>query len=105
MGDINLIAYVALLKWVEYKPSETKPNAYELVKHWDDRKWEPVAIQTLIKSSMPQKGQQFKLVKDVLRKSVVLFGNNSPYFGEIATIADTQNLDVNGRVHSKDKLP
>lgn len=104
VGKIELVAYVALLKWIEYKPSETKPNAYELVKHWDDRKWEPAAIQTLIQSSMPGKEQHFKLVKDVLRKTVILFGNKSTYFGEVATIADTQNLDVNGRVHSEYKL-
>lgn len=101
VGEIKIIAYVAQLKWIEYKPSETKPNAYELVKHFDDRKWYPVAIQTLIQSTMPEKGQQFKFVKDVLRKSVILFGNKSTYYGEVAAIADTQNLDVNGRVKSK----
>lgn len=50
---------------------------------------------------MPEKEQQFKLVKDVLRKTVILFGNNSTYFGEVATVADTQSLNVNGRVHSE----
>ena len=99
VGELKLVAYVALLKWTEYKPSETMPNAYELVKHWDDKKWEPAAIQAIIQSCMPEKTQQFKLVKDVLHKSVILFGNKSYYYGEVATIAES--LDENGRVKSK----
>lgn len=101
VGDIKVVAYVALLKWTEYKPSETKPYAYELVKHWDDKKWEPIAIQALVQSCMPDKAEQFKLAKDVIRKTVVLFGNNSKYYGEVATVADAQNLEVNGRVNSE----
>lgn len=101
VGEIKIIAYVAQLKWIEHKPSETMSNAYELVKHWDDKKWEPVAIQTLIQSCMPEKGPKFKLVNDLLRgRNVVLFGHKSHYYGEIATVADTQQLDTNGRVHS-----
>lgn len=101
VGPIEMIVYVSLLKWVEYKPSETKPYTYELVKHWDDKKWEPAAIQTLIQSCMPEKGEQFKVAKDVIRKTVVLLSNNSKYYGEIATVADAQNLEKNGRVNSK----
>lgn len=101
-GEIKVIAYVSQLKWIEHKPSEKIANAYELVKHWDDRKWEPVAIQMLMECCMPAKGPKFKLVKDLLRnRSVVLAGNQSYYYGETATVADTQSLETNGRVHSK----
>lgn len=101
VGEIKLVAFVALLKWIEYKPSETKPNAYELIKHWNDKKWEPIAIQTLIQSCMPDKREQFKMAKDVIRKTVILFSHNTKYYGEVATVADAQNLEVNGRVNSK----
>lgn len=102
VGEIKLVAYVALLKWVEYKPSETHPNAYELVKHWDDKKWVPVAVQSLIRSFMPETRPQFKSVNDVLcAKNVVLFSAKSQYFGEIATIVDSQSLETNGRVCSE----
>lgn len=105
VGEIKMLAYVAQLKWIEHKPSETMPNAYELVKHWEDNKWEPVALQTLIPSCMPVKGPQFKLVNDLLRgRSVVLFGNKSYYYGETATVVDIQNLETNGRVNSAYKM-
>lgn len=102
VGEIKVIAYVSQLKWIEHKPSETIPLAYELVKQWDDKKWVPVAIQTLIECCMPEKGPKFKLVHDLLRgRSVVLAGSKSHYYGETATVADTQSLETNGRVHSE----
>lgn len=101
VGAIEMIAYVAPLKWIEYKPSESQPHAYELVKHWDENKWEPVAIQALIRGFMPETRERFKLAKDVIRKTVVLFSKNSKYYGEMATVADAQGIEVNGRVNSK----
>lgn len=90
---------------MEYKPSEAKPNAYELVQHWDDKKWIPVAVQTIVPVSMLEKDPQYKLAKDVLcgGRSVVLFSNHSYHFGEFASVADNRNLETNGRVNSKCK--
>lgn len=102
MGEINVVAYVAPLKWIEYKVSEHQPIAYELLKHFDENNWQPVAIQTMVKSFMPEKNLQFQTVCDALNEDdVFLFSKNSYHFGEMGSIADSQQVATSGRVNSK----
>lgn len=102
IGEIKVVAYVVPLKWTEYAVPQTETNAYKLVEHWEKNKWIPVAAQTLIKCFMADKMPKMKRVSDVLSTpNVFLLSNNSYYFGEVATINDTESLDTNGRIKSK----
>lgn len=102
VGEIKVIAFVAPLKWTEYKPIDDKSNELRLVKYWDDEKWQPIAVQTILKRFMSDEMPKVKLAKDVLRKpDVFLFGGRSHYYGEKATIADAQGLETHGRINSE----
>lgn len=97
-----MVAYVAPLKWKEYIASEQKPNAFELSKYWDENNWQLVAVQTMSKCFMPEKWPKFKAVSEVLNVTdVFLFSKKSYHFGEMATICDAENVEVNGRVNSE----
>lgn len=101
-GEIKMVAYVSPLKWVEYKASETDPHAYELFKHWDDDKWLVVAVQTLVKSFMPQNDPPVKLARHAFNvPNVFLFSKKSYHYGEMAAINDAGSLEINGRINSK----
>lgn len=102
VGEIKVIAFVAPLKWIEYKPIDDKSNELKLVKYWDDEKWQPVAAQTMVKRFMSDEMPKIKQAKDVLRvPDVFLFGGRSHYYGEKATIADAQGFETHGRVNSE----
>lgn len=105
VGEIKIVAFVAPLKWVGYKPSgNSKSYTYELAKCWNDEKWQPIAVQMLIKSVLAAELPALKFASDELRvPDVFLFGGNGKthHYGELAQIVDTQSLETNGRVNSK----
>lgn len=101
-----MVAFVVPRKWVEYEPVDDKPNVFEPIEHWDEKKWYPVAVQILTKSmaniSQINPTSRHIPVKDaLLAPHVFLSSEKSYHYGEIATVADTQSLDANGRVNSK----
>lgn len=97
-----MIAYVAALKYTEYRISDVEPYTYELTKIWDDEKWEPVAVQTLTKCFMKECMPQLKRARDVLNvRNVFLFNRSSYHYGEMATINDAESLEAYGRVNSR----
>lgn len=98
-----MVAFVAPLKWVEYKPSDnSKSLTYEVAKCWNDDKWQPIAVQMLIKSVLAEEQPARKLASDELRvPDVFLCGGKTHYYGELAQIVDIQSLETNGRVNSK----
>lgn len=90
------------MKWKEYKTTDDKSNELHLVECWDDDKWKPVAVQTLVKRLPSDEISQIKYAHDVLRvPNVFLFGNGSHYYGEKATVVDAQALETHGRVNSE----
>lgn len=102
MGEIKVIAFVAPLKWVEYKAIDDKSKELKLVEHWDSEKWQMVAVQTMVKRFMTDGIPPVKQAKDVLGVSnVFLFGGKSHYYGEKAIIAVDQGLETLGRVNSE----
>lgn len=98
-----MVAFVASLKYVEYKIYECKPNTYELVKQWDDEQnWELVAVQTMVRAFSDNSMVKFKSVEEALRvKKVFLFGGKSQYYGEIAKIVDQSMLEIHGSISSE----
>lgn len=102
VGEIKVIAFVATLKWIEYEPIDDKSNELKLVKYWDNEKWQPVAVQTIVKRFMSDEMPKVILAKDVVRvPDVFLFGGRSHHYGEKATIADAQGLETHGRINSE----
>ncbi|XP_055313630.1 5'-3' exoribonuclease 1-like [Sitodiplosis mosellana] len=100
IGQIKCVAFVAPLKWMEYKSTDDKSNELQLVEYWDDENWKPVAVQTMVKRLSSNKMPKVKYAQDVLRvPDVFLFGGRSHYYGEKATIADAQGLETHGRVN------
>lgn len=101
LGEIKIVAFVAPLKWKEYVVSEKKSCAFELSKYCDEDNWQLVAVQTMVKSFMPEKWPEFKSVSEVLNVAdVFLSSENSYHYGEMASICEAGNLKVNGRVNS-----
>lgn len=95
-----MVAYVLPLKWTEYKPIEGK-KWLEQSKCWNRDKWLPVAVQTLIKDyhSDPT---SIKSTREVLNKpTVFLVSPNAHYYGEIATINNSENVETTGRINGE----
>lgn len=101
VGEIKMVAFVAPLKWSQYQPVDDKPE-FELADRYDDEKWKPVAAQTLYLDHCTNRNLRHIPVKDAFRKpQVFIQGKQSQHYGSMATVADIQSLDVNGRIKSK----
>lgn len=100
VGEIEVVAFVKPLKYVEYKPDA---NNFELVEHWDDAKWHPVAAQTMFKRLAVTTDHLPKTIsaKDAIANNMVFLLSNSPNYGELAEVAAVHGLETHGRINSK----